>query len=422
MGNSFQAPRGVPDYLPPRSAGFLAVRDAVALQAELAGYEYVELPIFENIEVFTRGIGENSDVVTKEMYSFDDRGGRALALRPEGTASVCRVVAQHGLTNATSPVKLWYAGPFFRAERPQQGRYRQLQQVGIEAIGITDPLLDAEVIVVANSAFESLGLTNFQLHLNSLGGTECRAAYRIALQEYMSRALPAQMQERVLTNPLRLLDDKSAEMQAALADAPLITEYWTREDAHRYEAVANALAALGVSAQAAPRLVRGLDYYTGTIFEFVHQDLGAQSGIGGGGRYDGLLSALGGPDLSGVGFGIGVDRTLLACEAEGCAPQVGARVQVFVIPIVEGAHVASLEVVESLRRLGISADMVFGDRGLKGSMKAADKSGASISLIIGEQELQSATVTLKMMSDSTQSTLPASEVVKRVAEILEVEL
>ena len=183
--SQFQAPRGVPDYVPPRSQNFLAVRDAVSYQAELAGYGYVELPVFEHIEVFTRGVGEQSDLVTKEMYTFDDRGERRLTLRPEGTASVCRAVVENGLAQGQLPVKLWYAGPFFRAERPQQGRYRQLQQVGIEAIGVLDPLLDAEVIIVANSAFQSLGLSNYRLLINSLGGADCRRAYRGALQGYL---------------------------------------------------------------------------------------------------------------------------------------------------------------------------------------------------------------------------------------------
>jgi len=411
---NFQAPRGVPDYLPPRSQAFLNVRDAFALQAELAGYEYVELPVFEHIEVFTRGIGEGSDVVTKEMYSFDDRGGRGLALRPEGTASVCRVIAQHGLANSVLPVKLWYAGPFFRAERPQQGRFRQLQQVGVEAVGVADPLLDAEVIAMANSGFQSLGLTNYQLVINSLGGSQCRSAYKLALESFMTKALPAEMQDRVRANPLRLLDDKSDKVKAALADAPSITDFWTADDARYQTDVIEALANLGITPHSQPRLVRGLDYYTGTIFEFVHPDLGAQSGIGGGGRYDGLLAALGGPGLTGVGFGVGVDRTLLACEAEGLAAPTAGRVQVFIVPIVDEARPVSFGLVNSLRDSGVSADMVFGERGLKGSMKAADKSGAPLALIVGLDEIQNGVVTIKNLSDSSQTTVAMAEVVPHV--------
>jgi histidyl-tRNA synthetase len=393
----------------------LAVRDAVSYQAELAGYGYVELPVFEHIEVFTRGVGEQSDLVTKEMYTFDDRGERRLALRPEGTASVCRAVVENGLAQGQLPVKLWYAGPFFRAERPQQGRYRQLQQVGIEAIGVLDPLLDAEVIIVANSAFQSLGLSNYRLLINSLGGADCRSAYRSALQGYLLEVLPHAMHPRVRANPLRILDDKSIEVRNILGKAPSISAFWTSTDRDYFESLKDTLVAAGLKPIVDERLVRGLDYYTGTVFEFDHPDLGAQSGIGGGGRYDGLMAALGGPELSGVGFGVGVDRTLIACEAEGTLPTSSPRVQVYAIAMVSQARAICLELITDLRAFGVSADMAFGERGLKGAMKAAARSGAQLALIVGENELAQESVTVKNLTTSTQETHRLDKVAMHLA-------
>jgi histidyl-tRNA synthetase len=267
---------------------------------------------------------------------------------------------------------------------------------------------------MANSGFQSLGLTNYQLQINSLGGKQCRSAYKLALESFMTKALPAEMQDRVRANPLRLLDDKSEKVKTALVDAPAITDFWTTEDAKYQAEVIDALVSVGVTPQSQPRLVRGLDYYTGTIFEFVHADLGAQSGIGGGGRYDGLLAALGGPELTGVGFGVGVDRTLLACEAEGVVALAAGRVQVFVVPIIEEARPVAFGLVSSLRDSGVSADMVFGERGLKGSMKAADKSGAPVALIVGLDEIQNGVVTVKSLSDSSQTKVSMAEVVAHV--------
>ena len=317
MAGQFQAPKGVPDYFPPRSNSFLAVQNAIGNAAALAGYGYVELPIFEDVNLFVRGIGESTDVVSKEMYVFEDRGGRILALRPEGTAGVARLVIEHGLDRGQLPVKLWYKGPFFRAERPQLGRYRQLQQVGIEAIGAPDPALDVEVISVADDAFRSLGLRNFKLLLTSLGCATCRPKYREKLAAYLAKLdLDEETKTRAKINPLRVLDDKRPEMQKQLTNAPLIINELCVECSSYHDEVEDLLKATKIAFTPAPRLVRGLDYYTRTTFEFDHPELGAQSGIGGGGRYDGLMESLGGQDLSGIGFGIGTDRTLMACEVE----------------------------------------------------------------------------------------------------------
>ena len=294
MAGQFQAPKGVPDYFPPRSNSFLAVQNAIGHAATLAGYGYVELPVFEDVNLFVRGIGESTDVVSKEMYVFEDRGGRTLALRPEGTAGVARLVIEHGLDKGQLPVKLWYQGPFFRAERPQQGRYRQLQQVGIEAIGAPDPALDVEVISVADDAFRSLGLRNFNLMLTSLGCANCRPEYKEKLIAYLEKLdLDGETKTRAKLNPLRVLDDKRPEVQKLLDKAPLMIDELCDACANYHREVEDLLEVTDVKFTPAPKLVRGLDYYTRTTFEFDHPGLGAQSGIGGGGRYDGLMSSLG---------------------------------------------------------------------------------------------------------------------------------
>ena len=326
MPDKLYAPKGVPEYLPPDSAVFRAVHEALAAPAIAAGYGYVELAVFEDTSLFVRGVGESTDVVSKEMYTFTDRGGRSLTLRPEGTAGVMRSVIEHGLDRGQLPVKLWYAGPFFRAERPQHGRYRQLQQFGVEAIGSDDPALDAEVITIADDGYRSLGLTGFRLEVTSLGCAECRPPYRELLVAFLAGLdLDEATRQRAALNPLRVLDDKRPEVQAQLADAPLIIDHLCADCAAHFAEVRGLLDATGVQHVVNPRMVRGLDYYTRTTFEFVHDGLGAQSGMGGGGRYDGLMAELGGQELSGIGFGLGVDRTFLACRAEGLTPGPAAR-------------------------------------------------------------------------------------------------
>jgi histidyl-tRNA synthetase len=398
-----KAPKGVPDYVPPVSAEFLAVRTALSRPAQLAGYGYIELPVYEDTALFVRGVGESTDVVSKEMFTFTDRGERSISLRPEGTAGVMRAVIEHNLDRGQLPVKLWYAGPFFRAERPQAGRYRQLQQVGVEAIGSDDPALDAEVIALADEGYRNLGLRQYTLKLTSLGCKECRPPYRAKLQEFLSSCeLDEATRARAAINPLRVLDDKRAEVQQQLADAPLQVNHLCGACQDHYDKVRSFLRAHGVTWEEAPRLVRGLDYYTRTTFEFDHPLLGAQSGIGGGGRYDGLMAQLGGQELSGIGFGLGTDRTMLACQAEGLnvAPQY--RVNVFLISLGEAAKQKVVELSAQLRAAGISADIAFGDRALKGAMKAADKSSAQYVAVFGEGELETGEVSLKRLSNGEQ--------------------
>lgn len=418
--SAIKAPKGVPDYVPPTSASFVAVRDAITTAARRAGYGHIELPVFEDTTLFARGVGESTDVVSKEMYTFSDRGGRSVTLRPEGTAGVMRSVIENGLDRGQLPVKVCYAGPFFRYERPQAGRYRQLQQVGIEAIGVDDPALDAEVIAVADEAFRSLGLSGFRLELTSLGDDTCRPEYREYLQEFLAGLdLDDATRERARINPLRVLDDKRPEVRAQLEAAPLMIDHLSETSAEHFAAVRAHLDALGVSYVVNPRMVRGLDYYTKTTFEFVHDGLGAQSGIGGGGRYDGLMAQLGGQDLSGIGFGIGVDRTMLALEAEGLDPTAAGRVDVYGVALGAAAKSALVPVLARFRRADIRADMAYGDRGMKGAFKAADRSGAAVTVIVGEDELASGTAVVKTMATGEQQPVPMDSVVDHVRGVLD---
>ena len=411
------APKGVPDYVPPASATFLAVRDEFARQAHLAGFQHIELPVFEDTSLFARGVGESTDVVTKEMYTFADRGDRSVTLRPEGTAGVMRAVIEHNLDRGQLPVKLNYYGPFFRYERPQAGRYRQLQQVGVETIGVDDPALDAEVIALADRCYRSVGLTGFRLELTSLGDETCRPAYRQKLQDFLfDLPLDAETRHRAEINPLRVLDDKRADVQEMTADAPLMLDHLSDECRAHFESVTGLLDDMNVPYVVNPRMVRGLDYYTKTTFEFVHDGLGAQSGIGGGGRYDGLMAQLGGQDLSGIGFGLGVDRTVLALEAEGVTIEgTDRRCDVYGVALGDDARREMALIINSLRASGVSADMGYGSRGLKGSMKGADRSGALYTLVLGEAELAEKNVQVKNMAEQSQETVALADIQQYLA-------
>ncbi len=405
-GQKIQAPKGVSEYVPPRSSAFEFVRESLIAPARLAGYQLIELPVFEDTELFKRGVGESTDVVSKEMYTFEDRGGRSITLRPEGTAGVMRAVIEHGLDRGQLPSKLWYSGAFFRAERPQAGRYRQFYQVGIEAIGLDDPAIDAEVIAIADAGFKRIGLTQYRLDITSLGDAESRAAHRLDLVAFIaSLDLDDATKLRASLNPLRLFDDKRPEIRQAMADAPLLINYLNQSSREHFAQVTSYLDALGISYTLNPRMVRGLDYYTGTTFEFVHELLGAQSGIGGGGRYDGLMAELGGQALSGIGFGLGVDRALLAAEAEGVISQDSFVSDLFIIPLGDMAKEKALQIASSLRHAGKTVEIAFGDRALKGAMKGADKSGARYVIVIGDSEITSATVELKEMKTGSTSSV-----------------
>jgi histidyl-tRNA synthetase len=409
---NFTAPKGTFDLLPPDSEVYLAVREAMARPLRLAGYGYVETPVFEETALFERGVGESTDVVSKEMYSFVTRGDDHVTLRPEGTAGVVRAAVQHRLHAGQLPVKLWYSGSFFRYERPQAGRYRHFSQVGAEALGIDDPALDAEIVALGSRAYSDLGLTDVVLLLNSLGDANCRPVYRERLQGFLRGLdLDDETRRRVEINPLRVLDDKRPEVAAQVADAPIVADSLCDDCRAHYDAVRRHLSALGVTWQEAPRLVRGLDYYTRTTFEWQHAGLGAQSAVGGGGRYDGLSESIGGPAFPGVGWALGVDRTVLALRAESRELPAPTTCAVFAVPLGAAAKDRLLLVVDALRGKAIAADIAFGDRGLKGAMKAADRSGATLAIVAGERDLDAGVVQVKDLRSGEQEPVAVDDVV-----------
>jgi histidyl-tRNA synthetase len=415
-GPTLSAPKGTYDLLPPRSEAFAHVVDTLSDAARRAGYGFAATPMFEDTALFTRGVGESTDVVSKEMYTFDDRGGRSLTLRPEGTAGVMRAVVEHRLLAGQLPVKLWYTGPNFRYEQPQSGRYRQHTQVGIEAVGVDDPALDAEVVAVADEGFRRLGLADYDLRLTSLGCAECRGAYRSLLVTFLEALdLDDATRARAAINPLRVLDDKRPEVRSQLADAPLPPDHLCEDCAAHFTTVRGLLDGLGVQYVYDPYLVRGLDYYTRTTFEFTHRRLGAQSSFGGGGRYNGLVESIGGPPAPGVGYGLGVDRTLLACEAEGIDLAPAGRVDVYGVGLGSTAKARLVAVAAGLRAEGVRTDLAYGDRGMKGAMKGADRSGARYAVVLGDRDLEAGEAQVKDLRSGEQVAVPLTSLVTHLA-------
>lgn len=421
MSDLFNAPKGTYDVIPPFSNLWLHVKNALSTPPKLSGYGYIETPMFEDTALFVRGVGESTDVVSKEMYTFEDKGGRSLTLRPEGTAGVLRAMLENRMDKGPLPAKVWYTGPNFRYEQPQSGRYRQHTQVGVEAIGSMDPALDAEVIWMAIYAQrELLGLKNVRLLINSLGCANCRPAYREKLVTFLNGLdLDEPTKARVKINPLRVLDDKRSEVQKQLKDAPLIPDHLCTECQDHHKKVLGYLDVLEVEYESAPRLVRGLDYYVRTTFECVHEGLGAQSAIGGGGRYDGLIETLGGPAIGGVGFGLGVDRTCLAVQAEGLNPTADSNTDVYVIALGEQASMRCFQLLGQIRKNGYGAEMALDNRSVKAAMKGADRSGAKFALLIGDDEMQNHTVVLKNLSSGEQETFALELLSKRLTDLFQ---
>ena len=412
---SFRAPKGTNDLLPPDSIAWQAVMRVAMDTFGRAGYQPVETPIFEHTEVFERGVGVASEVVGKQMYTFIDRGDRSLTLRPEGTAPVVRAVLEHGLQRGALPLKLAYAGPMFRQERPQKGRYRQFWQVGIEALGSDAAVLDAEVIEVGMRFLTDAGVTP-ELLLNSIGHPVpgCREGYlellRSFLRERMAE-LAEEDRERVDTNPLRTFDSKERATVAVMRQAPVITEHLCSDCATHFQEVRSLLDRIGVVYRLEPKLVRGLDYYTRTTFEFVSGGLGSHDAVGGGGRYDGLAESLGGDPLPGIGFALGVDRILLAAES---ATAAASPVEVYIVAVGTDAAVDALALATELRRAGIGADLDLAARSMKGQMKQASASGARWAAILGERERAAGTVMLKDLSSSDQREIPQDDLIETV--------
>ncbi len=409
-----RAPRGTHDVLWPESTRWERLVALFAGEVERAGYGLCHTPMFEDAAVFHRGIGSASDVVGKEMYEFEDRGGRRLALRPEGTAPIVRAYVQH---RPPLPFKAWYVTPSFRYERPAAGRYRQHHQVGVEALGPADADLDVEVITLADGFYRALGLERFTLLLNSMGDATCRPAYVALVRAYLDERrdqLCDEHRERLDANPLRALDCKKEGCRAATEGVPHFVDHLCPECQAHWDRVRGGLEAVGVPFRIEHRLVRGFDYYTRTTFEFASAALdSAENAIGGGGRYDGLAEMLGGPPTPGIGFGIGIERVLLACDAEAVFGVDPPRPDAYVIDLVGGD--AARMLTTTLRRAGLFADRAFDARSMKAQMKAADRSGALVALIVGEEEQAAGTVTVRpLRATGSQQTVPAEDAVATV--------
>ncbi len=419
MAHEYKAPRGTQDVTPGEQSYWDLVWEAASRLCAVFGYGRIETPIFEQAVLFTRGVGEVTDIVQKEMYVFQDRGGQELALRPEGTAPVCRAYLEHGMQNLQQPVRLWYWTPIFRYDRPQAGRYREHHQFGAEANGDGDATIDAEVIELLWRLCEELGLSRLTLNLNSIGDPQCRPAYLKALRDYYGDKLHhlcADCRARFDRNPLRLLDCKQPGCQPVIAGAPPIAEYLCTDCAAHFADVRSYLETAAIPYVLNPRLVRGLDYYTRTVFEVQPLQDGAQSSIGGGGRYDGLIEQLGGRPTPGIGFGSGIERIIINLKRQGVPVAEAQRPRVYIAVQAPAARVPAYRLASELRRAGVPATTGSSERSLKAQMRQAGALGATYAAIIGDREVAEGTVTLKHLENGSQTSVPVSDVVSRLCD------
>lgn len=417
---SFKVPRGTQDILPGQSEKWQQVEKVLRDLSHVYRYKEIRTPIFESTELFQRGVGDTTDIVQKEMYTFTDRGGRSLTLRPEGTASAVRAYVEHKMFGQPDqPVKLSYIGPMFRYERQQAGRYRQFVQFGVEAIGSADPAIDAEVISFAMDIYKKVGLKNLKLVINSLGDKETRDAHRTALINHFEPSIGefcSDCQKRLEKNPLRILDCKVDREHPLMADAPALTDYLTEYSAAYFTKVKEYLDRLNIPYEVDPNLVRGLDYYNHTAFEIMStaSGFGAITTLCGGGRYNGLVEDIGGPDAPGIGFALSIERLLLALEAEGVALEEQDQLDMYVVVMGEAAKAKAVELVSEFRANGISADMDYADRKMKAQMKTADRQGAKYVIVLGETELEEQAVNVKEMETGNQEKVAFTELVNFV--------
>ncbi len=398
--------KGTMDIMPEEAPLWRYIEGVMREEAENYGYGEIRTPTFENTELFVRGVGDTTDVVQKEMYTFADRDeSRSISLRPEGTASVARAIIENGRCQDPMPLKFYYIINCFRHEKPQAGRSREFVQFGTEMFGSESPLSDATAIALANSVLKRLGLKNVKLHLNSIGCKECRPNYRQALVDHFTRhkdKLCPTCVERLDKNPLRLLDCKVAECKAIAKDAPKTTDHLCPECERKFDTLTMALDKMGINYVKDPTIVRGLDYYTGAVFEFIAEGIGAQSTVCGGGRYDGLVSSLGGPELAGIGFGMGITRLILAMREAGVDPVIKRVPDLYVAALGDKAQLYALEITERMRRLGYKAECDIVGRSLKSQMKYANKLGARYTLIIGDSEIEAGEATLRNMENGEE--------------------
>ena len=411
------APRGTKDILPDTVGDWNYVEGEIRELCRRFGYSEIRTPIFEHTELFQRGIGEGTDVVDKEMYTFTDRGERSITLRPENTASAVRAYLQNKLYAQSNLVKLFYIGSMFRYDRPQAGRMREFHQFGVEALGEANPAVDAEVILLAMNLLEGLGLKDLELSINSVGCPKCRSKYRTMLQDFFRDKLEDLCEDcrsRFERSPLRILDCKKDSDKPYMADAPKITDCLCDECAEHFAKLKDLLTSAGISFTHDPRLVRGLDYYTKTAFEIKYPPLGAQSAVAGGGRYDGLIEEMGGNPTPAVGFATGLERLLLALESQNLLPEKNRSVDAYVVALGETAQAEGFKLLNSLRQQGLSAAMDFAGRSMKAQMKQANKLGAKYSVILGEDEISEGVVMLRSMEDSSQAKVPMNQVAEKI--------
>lgn len=411
------APRGTKDILPDTVGDWNYVEGEIRELCRRFGYSEIRTPIFEHTELFKRGIGEGTDVVDKEMYTFTDRGERSITLRPENTASAVRAYLQNKLYAQSNLVKLFYIGSMFRYDRPQAGRMREFHQFGVEALGEANPAVDAEVILLAMNLLEGLGLKDLELSINSVGCPKCRSKYRTMLQDFFRDKLEDLCEDcrsRFERSPLRILDCKKDSDKPYMADAPKITDCLCEECAEHFAKLKELLTSAGISFTHDPRLVRGLDYYTKTAFEIKYPPLGAQSAVAGGGRYDGLIEEMGGNPTPAVGFATGLERLLLALESQNLLPEKNRSVDAYVVALGETAQAEGFKLLNSLRQQGLSAAMDFAGRSMKAQMKQANKLGAKYSVILGEDEIAEGVVMLRSMEDSSQAKVPMNQVAEKI--------
>jgi len=415
MSSKISGPKGAPDLFPPGSLMHDEIISQAVVQFRRFGYNRIETPVFEHTQLFEKGLEPGSDLVTKQMYTFEDRGGRSLTLRPDMTAPVVRSILEHGMDRQGLPVKLFYVAPIFRQERPQAGRQRQFTQVGVEAVGSAGPDIDAEVIQLAVGVYKGVDL-DVDLALNSIGHPGCRADYIPRLQAYLRSVedeLCGDCRRKIETNPLRTFDCKVESDRKLLEDAPLIVDQLCAECEIHYAGVKDRLGEWGIGFTEEPRLVRGLDYYTRTAFEFTAVGLGSQNAVGGGGRYDGLAESLGGPPLPGIGFGLGVERIALALESKGVERR--PTLDVFIVAIGDQARTAAFKLAPKLRDAGFTTDLDYAGRAMKGQFKAANSRGAHWVVVIGEKELESGKYTVRQMHTGDEEELPPSRIVGYLA-------
>ena len=417
--NQLQALRGTQDILPNDIYKWLYMENIIRDLCALYGYGEIRTPIFEETKLFLRGIGDTTDVVTKEMYTFEDRGGRSITLRPENTASAVRAFLEHKLYGDQGVHKLFYIGSMFRYDRPQAGRYREFHQFGVEILGASSPLADVEVIVLAYRLFQKLGLQNLELRINSIGDKNCRNAYKkelISYYESQKDMLCEDCKQRLYKNPLRLLDCKEDNCKLLAKNAPVITNYLCEECHNKFEKVKSGLTALHISYVVDPGLVRGLDYYTNTAFEIQYPPLGAQSAICGGGRYDKLVEEMGGPDVPGIGFAVGLERLLLALEGQNLIPNCPQKSSVYIVALGEKAEIEGLKIQGELRKKGVMTYMDLQEKSLKGQMKQAGKVQSIYAVIIGENEIEQGKATVKHMQTGEQNEISFFQVADYISQ------